>query len=133
MISGSVRTVVDEADKQLFASLLETWKVSEAGRENVKTLLTAGRIDEARSIFVGDVLKTYAQAKAVIQGAVDDMAKDVRSEGASMTHVAGAATTLNSLAWSRACHRRGCCGVRQPESGETFGADDRRQAPSFGW
>lgn len=63
----------------------------------MKTLLTAGRIDKARSIFVGDVLKTYAEAKAVLQGAVEDMEKDVRSEGASTTQIASAATTLNSI------------------------------------
>ncbi len=87
--------LVDEADKTYFAKFTDKWKVSEARWDDVATSLKNGNADEARSKFVGEALTAYNDAKSALQGAVDDMAKDVRGEGDVTTQIAETAASLN--------------------------------------
>ncbi|MBB3944948.1 methyl-accepting chemotaxis protein [Rhizobium skierniewicense] len=89
--------LVDEADKKYFASFDEKWKLAEARWNDVKALLAAGKIEDARASFVGEALAAYGEAKAVLQSAVDDMEMDVRGEGEVTAQAAASASTLNYI------------------------------------
>ncbi|NTF31013.1 HAMP domain-containing methyl-accepting chemotaxis protein [Rhizobium skierniewicense] len=89
--------LVDEADKKYFASFDEKWKLAEARWNDVKALLAAGKIEDARASFVGEALAAYGDAKAVLQSAVDDMEMDVRGEGEVTAQAAASASTLNYI------------------------------------
>jgi methyl-accepting chemotaxis protein len=89
--------LVDEADKKYFGEFTDKWKLSEARWSDVETSLKNGKTDEARSKFVGDALTAYNDAKSALQGAVDDMASDVRGEGDTTTQIAETAASLNYI------------------------------------
>ncbi|KQO78847.1 methyl-accepting chemotaxis protein [Rhizobium sp. Leaf262] len=89
--------LVDEADKKHFAAFDEKWKESEARWNDVKVMLTAGKIAEAQASFVGNALVAYDEAKTVLHAAVDDMEGDVRGEGDATTQIAESAATLNYI------------------------------------
>ncbi|GAK70098.1 putative methyl-accepting chemotaxis protein [Agrobacterium rubi TR3 = NBRC 13261] len=89
--------LIDEADKKHFAVFDEKWKLSEARWNDVKALLTAGKIEEARASFVGDALASYDEAKVELQAAVEDMEADVQGEGDATTQIAESAATLNYI------------------------------------
>ncbi|KAA3514176.1 HAMP domain-containing methyl-accepting chemotaxis protein [Agrobacterium rosae] len=94
--------IVDEADRRLFSNFSEKWRLADGRWNDVKTLLTSGKIDQARSSFVGEALTAFNDAKTVLRSAVDDMENDVRNEGASTTDIAETAAELNYISLAAA-------------------------------
>ena len=89
--------LVDEADKRYFGVFRTKWDQSDKSWTLVSTLLESGKVNEARTLFIGDALSAYNDAKAALQSAVDDMAADVKGEGDATADIADAAAVLNYI------------------------------------
>lgn len=89
--------LVDQADKQYFSAFRAKWEQADKNWTTVSGLLEAGKVDEARALFIADALTAYNGAKEALQGAVDDMAADVNGEGAATNETANAAALLNYI------------------------------------
>ena len=87
--------LVDEADKKYFEEFKQKWAASQKSWQDIESLIQAGRLDEARALFVGASYAAYDAAKTSLQGAVDDMAADVQDEGAVTQEASSSAMTLN--------------------------------------
>ncbi|MUZ64046.1 HAMP domain-containing methyl-accepting chemotaxis protein [Agrobacterium vitis] len=90
--------IVDKEDQALYDTFSKDWAKAEQLWQKVKTLTDSGNADEAKQLFLGDSLATYAKAGDDIQAAVDDLASNVKDEGASNAEQISLATTVTYIA-----------------------------------
>ncbi|OLP45533.1 methyl-accepting chemotaxis protein [Rhizobium oryziradicis] len=75
--------MVDQGDRDLYAAFSKDWERAEALWLQVKALSDKGQQEEALKLFNGEALTTFNKSGDDIQAAVDDLAGNVKDEGAS--------------------------------------------------
>ncbi|MGV1825004.1 HAMP domain-containing methyl-accepting chemotaxis protein [Agrobacterium vitis] len=90
--------IVDKEDQALYDTFSKDWAKAEQLWQRVKTLTDSGSADEAKQLFLGESLATYAKAGDDIQAAVDDLSDNVKDEGASNAQQISLATTVTYIA-----------------------------------
>ncbi|MGV8936490.1 MAG: methyl-accepting chemotaxis protein [Allorhizobium sp.] len=89
--------LVDQADKDLFASITSSWSDYAKTWEKVTTL-AAGNVADANALFFGDALKVYNAAGTALQRAVDDIAADTKNAGEETAHTVSQASLITYIA-----------------------------------
>ena len=89
--------LVDQLDKDFFATIESNWKTSQQSWEGVEALDAAGKADQAKALFFGKTLDDYNVAGDAMQAAVNDMAGDTNNEGAEASQLISTATLFSYI------------------------------------